>query len=362
MTRKLRLTLVISSLGAGGAEKVLCMLANQWADINWTVRLLTFDHPDRPLYYSLDPRIELCQLDLLLPSSGMVSAVANNLWRLWQLRKAIAKGSPDVVLSFMDTCNILTLAATRGLGVPVVVSERIHPAHQPLATGWSILRKILYRRAHTVVAQTKRALDWHSRAIREKGRVIANPVSAIPVGQSTFRVIAVGRLVPQKEFDLLLRAFAEVAPRHPAWSLVLWGEGPERPALEQLVETLRLSTKATLPGLSPRAGGWIDGGGVFVLSSRFEGFPNVLLEAMAAGLPVIATDCLAGPAELIRDGENGLLVPAGEVAPLAAALDRLLKDAPLREQLSEGARESTRAYSPDRILTQWTAVLTDAVG
>lgn len=361
--RTTKVALVIPMLQAGGAERVLSILANHWCSLGWSVHIVTFESPARSPYYALDPDIRLVQLDLLRESPSLFSAIRNTLWRLKALRKAICGLSPDAVLSFMDTTNIMTLASTYGLKAPIVISERNHPGQQVLSPVWSWLRRRLYPGASIFVAQTQRALDWHPAKLCPHGRVIPNPVtvSASFRGRETPKIVAVGRLSPQKGFDLLITAFARIADAYPEWTLILWGEGPERPTLETLIRDLRMTEKITMPGLSAQPGLWMQDAGIFVLPSRYEGFPNALLEAMSVGLPVIASDCVAGPAELITHGETGFLVPVDDVDALCRALRLVLDDPALRVRLGSAAQTATLRYSKDRICDLWTSTMIEAM-
>ena len=194
------------------------------------------------------------------------------------------------------------------------------------------------------------------RRLRARGRVIPNPVdlpASTPARGASRKLVAVGRLVPQKGFDLLLRAFAKIAAAHPEWRLVIWGEGPERPALLALRDQLGLRARVTLPGLTQRPGQWTDDAGLLVLSSRFESFGNVITEAMASALPVVAFDCPFGPREILRDQVEGVLVKEGDIAALAAALDRLLADPARRAALGAAAREGARRFDRARVMAEW---------
>ncbi len=172
---------------------------------------------------------------------------------------------------------------------------------------------------------------------------------------------AAGRLVPQKGFDLLLEALARIAAAQPDWTLVIWGEGPERAALELQGCMLGLDGRVQLAGVSERPGLWIETADAFVFSSRYEGWGIVLLEAMAAGLPVVSFDCRFGPSEMITHEEDGLLVPNGDVHALSAAMSRLMGSETLRKSLGEAAAKSARRFSRERVKAGWDEVVKSAV-
>ena len=167
--------------------------------------------------------------------------------------------------------------------------------------------------------------------------------------------------MPQKGIDLLIQAFAQIAGQFPEWSLVIWGEGPERSNLIELSKSNGTASRVHLPGVTSFPGEWIWGAGGFVLSSRYEGFPNALLEAMSAGLPVLATDCETGPSELIEDGVDGLLVLPGSVNDLAIGIAKFLGDERLRVNLGAQARKVVKRYSAERVMSIWSALVEAAI-
>lgn len=360
----MKLVLVISSLSAGGAERVMSILANYWAEKGWEIVLLTFDDGSVPPFFPLDPRVCHRPLALLQDSATPMAAITNNLSRLVALRRAIRRENPAAVISFLDTVNILTLLATLGLSIPVIVSERIHTERHRIKPIWRFLRRWVYPRAARVVLLTERALDCFPAAVRARCRVIPNPVLPVPGGgvqeiepPSGKLVVAMGRLDRQKGFDLLLEAFARLVPRFPDWSLVILGEGELRPALEDLRARLGLAGKVFLPGSVREPRTILRRSDLFVLSSRFEGFPNALCEAMAAGLPVVAADCPTGPREIIRNGIDGILVPPENSALLAEAMERLMADEAERRRLGACASDIVNRFSRARIMGQWEELL-----
>jgi glycosyltransferase involved in cell wall biosynthesis len=191
--------------------------------------------------------------------------------------------------------------------------------------------------------------------------VIPNPVdlpSPPPRAGEGRTLVAVGRLVDQKGFDLLLPAFARIAGVHPDWNLVIWGEGSGRAELEALRDRLGLADRVRMPGLTRHPGEWVEDAALFVLSSRFESFGNVVTEAMAAGLPVVVTDCPWGPGEIVRHGVDGWLVPPEDVDALAGGLDRLIGDPTLRARLAAAAKRNVRRFARDNVMAMWDDLVT----
>jgi glycosyltransferase involved in cell wall biosynthesis len=361
----MRLALVISSLGGGGAERVMTQLANAWAERGDDVTLITLasDRMDR---YPLAPAVHRIALEVAGNSAHVLAAIGHNIVRIRALRRAIAASRPDAVISFIAESNVRVLIAAAGLRVPVIVSERTALNGHHMRGVWRALRRWSYPQASAIVAQTRRCAAELEVLARRQVEVIANPVSiesrpdgaSMQGGTSGHTLLAVGRLSPEKGFDLLIEAFALVAPRHPDWRLVILGEGRLRAGLEQKIAEHGLDGRIAMPGFDANVRRAMRRADLFVLSSRYEGFPNALLEAMTEGRACVSFDCDAGPRELIDHRRNGWLVPAGDAQALSAALDTLMGDAGLRAQLGQRARDVSSTYSLATILDQWNALVT----
>jgi GalNAc-alpha-(1->4)-GalNAc-alpha-(1->3)-diNAcBac-PP-undecaprenol alpha-1,4-N-acetyl-D-galactosaminyltransferase len=354
----MRLTLVIASLDVGGAERVLSTMASYWAAKGHEVTLLTLADVGSD-FFKLHPRVHRLGLGLVADAPNAVRALWNNIVRLSRLRRAILATRPNVVISFITQVNVLTLLSLAGTRVPVVVSERTEPAADPVGGVWRGLRRLVYRWARAVVVQSEEvranAKAWAPGAVV---RVVPNPV-ARPSGvsaraeQASPVVISAGRLVLYKGFDVLVRAFARCAPHHSEWRLCIVGDGPEHQSLAQLAQQLGIAERCEFPGRASDLAPVFARAALFVLPSRYEGFPNVLLEAMAHQLPAVSTDCPSGPRHIIEEGVDGLLVPVDDVDALATAMDRLMGDPVERRRLGERAGGVTERFGVDRVMAMW---------
>ena len=384
----MRITLVISTLDGGGAERVAANMANYWAAKGWGVTILTTDFRGRSSRYSLHPCVT--HLDLGSPrfnhlpdlqAAAPVVALINGCspseravlipWatEILKLRGAISSTAPDVVISYMDRTNLCVLTATRGLGLPVIVTEHCDPNENFIGAEWELLRRRLYPQASYVTVLTEESLGHFSSVAGIRGRVIPNAVmppvfsscEEIPQQKHGRLLLAMGRLDHGKGFDLLLRAFALVAERHPDWTLEILGEGPVRPYLESIVQRLGLAERVRLPGFTRRPFDAMRRADLFALSSLDEGFPNVLLEAMACGVAVVSFDCPSGPRHIIRHGVDGILVPPRDAQAMAAAFDRLMGDEAERNRLAARAPEVIERFGAEKVMSMWEELVFDCV-
>lgn len=346
---------------AGGAERVLSILANSWARKGRDVVLVTTHDNGNPSFYPLDENIKqrpICLDDI--PGGGKLA----NLKRVRALRGLVQEESPALVVSFLNFTNVLVLLACWGLHVPVIVSERQDPRVNRLGLFWNYLRRVTYPRAAILVNQTEAAASWFRGWMRDKICIIPNPVMEPALGNEPPEIVlespslvAMGRLVPQKGFGTLLQAMGIVHKQRPELKLTILGEGDHRLELEELRKELGLGDVVSLPGKVKNPYRVLLQAEAFILSSVTEGFPNVLCEAMAVGLPVISTNCPSGPDEIIIDGENGLLVPVGNAQALAKAILKLGEDEEARIAMGAEAQAVVGRFSLDSILEAWEQVL-----
>ncbi len=352
----MRLLLVISGLGIGGAERVVVSLAEAWHSRGDDVTIFTLN--DSPVFYPLHSGIHRIGAGLASPSKGLLDGIRANLRRMQVLRKFVTECAPDVVIGFMDRTNVLTICATLGLNIPTIVCEHNDTGQLRIGAIWSLLRLITYPFASVVTFLTANVGQRWRPLLRERAVVMPNPVV---VGEQDGKVsfshprnlIAVGRLVSQKGFDLLLESFREVASKHKEWGLTILGEGELRPQLEAMVERLGLSSRVSLGGRVENPFAWLRLADLFVMPSRFEGFPCSLCEAMACGLPAISFDCDSGPRDIIREGVDGLLVPPGNVQKLVTAMDELMSNPERRMQMSLRGPDILHRFGIVEILQKW---------
>ncbi len=362
-----RIAVVIHSLTGGGSEHVAARMASWWAEHGHEVSLLTLDSVDNDAI-AVSPQVNRVGLGLMSDSTGLLSAILANRSRVRELRRALLETNPDHVVSLTDRMNVVTLLACRGTKLQPVVCERIDIRHHSIGRLWSWLRKRTYPHAKAIVVQTAGIRDAVLPIARQAPvEVIPNcvwpPDEAASPGKLELPdnhrwLAAVGRFDDQKGFDLLLAAFDVIADQHEDWNLVLIGNGPLRSELEQQIEICKLGDRVLLPG-------WVENpwqalseqADAYVLSSRYEGFPNALLEAMSVGLCPIAFDCPSGPEEIIEDEVNGLLAPNGDAVLLASILSRVMSDDDLRDRLGDAARNVRETFSVERYFEQWNALL-----
>lgn len=338
----------IGTLCNGGAERVVSILAGHMAKQGMDVEILTYY--DRPVSYELDSGVKLTAVETMTGSG-------NKIKNLLAIRKYFKKHA-KVVISFLAPFNIMAIAANFGSGVPIIVADRNDPTKVPSNTVVRKVRDILYRFATGVVVQTQKNKAYFSQAVQKKSRVIYNPIDLKEYAgialktEKEKKIVTAGRLMPQKNQKMMIRAFADVYAKHPDYQLVIYGEGPSRQELETLIKELGMEDGIMLPGNMSDIHEHLRSAEIFVLSSDYEGMPNALIEAMCLGLPCISTK-VSGATDLIKDHENGILTDLDSREQLKAAMLELIENKELAKKLAANASKLNEELEVSKIMQQW---------
>lgn len=337
----------IPTLRAGGAEKVATILANNWSNKGHNVVLCIIYGSE--IFQEINTNVKVIALDERY-------SIYNKSKIPYYLRLTFKKESPDIIQSFLTEYNILCLASTICLNIPIFVSDRASPL---VDRGWKVefLRKLLYMRAAGVIAQTNLAKDILLNKINNKNIiVIPNPVKLNSLEKNYAHkrnvILNVGRLVAEKGQLDLIKAFVGLGDICDSWELVIVGEGPERERLEKEINLSGL-TNIRLVGQKSNVDEYYCTASIFAFTSFSEGFPNALAEAMSYGLPVVSYDCIAGPRDLIDDGSSGFLIGVNDINGLANILERLILNADLRNVIGTNASNRMTKNSDILIAEKW---------
>lgn len=359
----LNVTFIISSISSGGAEKVMSLMGNYWSQKK-SVTIITYTQKDID-FYKLDSRINRINIPLREPHKSLFFRIVNNFLRCRDIRKAIIASDPDVVISFMDTVNVLTLLATAFTRIPVIISERINPYFHNTKMFWRCLRRMTYPFASALVIQTKDLRTWGIEvSVSRRVEVIPNPI-LLRGKQSRIDgnpyIVSVGRLVHQKGIDVLLKSFASVEKDFPEWKLVIIGDGDKKNELIKLCIDLGIQQKVSFVGQVDSPLSLVGSAEIFVLASRFEGFPNVLLESMSAGVATISSDCPSGPRDIINNGVNGLLFENENVKMLESHLRFLIQNPISRGKIADAGLRSVMDYEIGLIMLKWESLINKVI-
>ncbi len=357
----MKITIYIGGLTGGGAERVCCNLASFLVRKGHEVTMLTVSKPNEMSYF-LDSRVKLETLETKMRLNSDGARVVIKQLKLFSF---VCKHKTDAYVVMLPKTIRSLMIFRRFIKAPIILSERSNPTSYSGKTQ-AYLKKAA-RHADGIVLQTEYAKNWYAPYIGHKSLVIPNAVNSEFIrpeynGVHEKSIVAVGRLSEQKNFTLLLDAFAEVADEFPEYKLKIFGKGPLEASLKEYAKEIGVADRAEFMGYVLNMPEQLERASMFVLSSKFEGMPNALMEAMAIGLPCISTDCPAGgSAFLIEDGENGLLVPVNDKTQMAVAMRRILSDEPFAEKLGRNARKVIERLSSDYIYSRWEEFIKEIV-
>ena len=353
---KANIVFVIPSLKAGGAERVISTLCNAIVS-NFSITIIVLYKS--PSFYYLDPKINIIYCnDSYNPKQTIFQSVNNHFRCIRKIYKTLKQNKTQVVIGFMTTTNVYAIIAGKLAKVPSIISERVHPDFIDASKFWFKIRKLVYPWTNYLVVQTHDIARYFSSYLQdEKLKIILNPLNTELTNKRNLDIskeniiLNIGRLDYQKNQDLLIRAFAKT--NYKDWKLIILGEGKKKDDYIKLINQLGLSNHVMLLGNVEDVWNYYNKARIFAFTSRFEGFPNALTEAMYFGLPCISTDCPSGPSELINDGVNGFLIPIEDQDLLEQKLQALMENDMLRNELGQQAMLNTDRFDVDQIASEW---------
>ncbi len=352
MIRNYKVCMIGGGLSLGGQERSLVFLANALSNRGYVVTIICLFRTNIEFELNSDIRVVFPILNRT-NSNKFIYA----LRLIFYIRKNVIKSKSKTVICFGDWFNAYSILAMSGIGIRKIITNRMSP-NLYLGLIIEVLNKLLYRFSDIMIVQTYRAKEILKKKYRlNKIEIIPNAIEPFGINRENVksRILSIGRLSIEKGHVDLIRAFASLTPTD--WQLHIIGDGDERERLQDLVDNLNLSEKVIFHGKMKNIKELLLSSDIFVLPSFYEGFPNALLEAMGAGLCCVASDCVAGPAEIINDGISGRLFEPGDHIKLSEILKELIVDKKLRDTLAENAYKSLARYDKNEILNKFEKVL-----
>lgn len=360
MDKKKKIGFVIGTLSSGGAERVISTLSNELIE-RFDITIITFAKSTP--FYTLDDRIKVvsCMAKADKPKSMLDSLKLN-----YNLAKRISSISKqegiNILIGFITSANVLTVIAAKLNGIPSIISERNNPLVEDVPRLWEILRKYTYPKTDALVLQTNGIKKLYEKKIRpHKITILPNPISADLSKLRAFNpkeeniILSVGRLDKNKCHDELITAFHTINPK--SWKVKIIGDGNKKQELTELIKKYDLTNRIEIISKVKNIDKYYNEASIFVFTSKTEGFPNALMEAMHFGLPCISTDCNFGPSDLINNGENGFLIPVNDQERLTEKLSQLISDKNLQQKFSENAIRTSEKYMSKNVVSQWEALI-----
>lgn len=351
-----RIVFVTGSLADGGAEKVMSILASGCAELGADVTLAVVR--DKKIIYTVSDKVKIVQF----MDSGRNAIFS----RVWRLHKLLENSDADVVIPFLPIISLYTIIANVGVGKKVIMSERADPrarlsyvARKDKIANFLMRKCGLFGLADWMVFQTPDAQAYYSKKIQMKSRIIPNPLDTekLPVwydGEREKRVVAAGRFSEEKNFPMLIGAFAQFHKLHPEYTLTIYGEGHLKKTYEEIIKRYGLEGSVSMPGFVSDLPEQMNKAGMYVSTSNHEGISNVMLEALGMGIPTIVTDCPVGGARMfIHTDENGILIPMNDTQALVEAMNHIVQESAYAEKLSVNAVKIREQLSAEKICAKW---------
>jgi glycosyltransferase involved in cell wall biosynthesis len=354
--KKKKIGFIIGKLSSGGAERVISTLSNELIE-NFDIVIITFVKSTP--FYDLDKRIKViaCRDFIDYPSSIFQSLKLNYLL-IKRISRIIKTEQVDISIGFITSANILATIASKINRIPCIISERNNPLIEDVPRFWVILRRLIYPLADSVILQTEGVKKIYEKKIKpHKITILPNPISSklSELRKHSLKkekiILTVGRLDKNKCQEILIKAYKNISPK--GWKVIIIGEGNQRKKLESVIKKYNLSEKIEIISKVKSIDKYYNEASIFVFTSKTEGFPNALLEAMHFGLPCISTDCNFGPSDLIENGANGFLVPINDPIILKNQLSALINNEALRAEFSKKSKLTTKNYKSEKVIAKW---------
>ncbi len=358
----MKILFYINAIHEGGAERVVVNLASQFVDYGDDIVLVTSFQDTWEYQYS--SKVKRYNLE---KNGTRGSKFKRNVFRVKELRRILKLENPDCVVSFMAEPNYRAIIASLGLKIKTIISVRNDPNREYSGVIGHFLGKFLLPMANGCVFQTIEAQQWFPKRLQDKSEIIYNAVRKdfFEIDRQCIEntVVTCGRLVEQKNHKLLIEAFTSVLERYPQAKLFIYGEGKLKDELDNEIRNRKIEDNVSLCGISNRIPEVLSKAEIFVLSSDYEGMPNALMEAMAAGVACVSTDCpCGGPKSLISDKVNGRLVPVGNSKALSDVIIELLGNKDITKRMGENARKRSIEFYPYEINETWYKYIQNIVG
>lgn len=353
--KQMKIDFYISSLSSGGAEHVLINLAANFANRGHDVGIISYEK--RPHFYEVNQNVKVFKI-----------TEKNTIFEFYHDLKATKKQlksrKAEVSISFLSRCNFMLILTGFFLETKIIVCDR-NNLLKKYSKSFFTVSCLLYTFADAVCVQTNEMKSFYPKYLQKKIFVLENPLDFAEMQKQCYGreinkeniIISVGRLEKQKDYTTLIKAFSLIEQEFPDWKLYIFGQGNDREIIQRLINRLGLDSKVKLCGITHTPFLEMKKSKIFVLSSLFEGFPNVLCEAMYSGLPCIATKCECGPSELIHDGFNGFLVPIGDQDLMAKKIKLLIGNEELRNMMGKRAKESTNRLELGLVCDRWIGMI-----
>lgn len=339
-----------ATLSHGGAERVISILANSLVERGYEIEILLYY--DRPIWYEINSKVVITNDEQYI---GKANPIKHMLWR----HKYLKNSSADVIVSFLAPINIINILAMIGIDKSIIVADRNDPRKTPFNPILRIVRNFLYRFADMVVLQSDNNKNYFSKKVKNQSAIIFNPVDVGEYARKGLdeleekeHIIAVGRLIEQKNPYMLLRAFSLIADEFPNLKLTFYGEGELKKGLEEESVILGIKEKVQFPGAVQDIYEKVSDARLYVMTSEFEGMPNALIEAMCIGVPVISTK-VSGATDLIENNVNGMLIDCQSEEQLVQAMRKMLGDVEFARGCALEAVKLNQKLAKKQIIEEW---------